>query len=58
MAHYALHKLHIRPSELNEMPTREKAIVYGSILAKLESDKKEQEKLKQIKARANKKKRR
>lgn len=30
-AHFALQRLHIRPSELENMPQRERAIIYASI---------------------------
>lgn len=49
MAHYALQKLHILPSQIALMSPRERAFFYASILQRIESEKKEQEKLKRIK---------
>lgn len=46
MAHYALQKLHILPSVLNNMDDREKAIVYASILTKMKADKEEADRIK------------
>jgi len=41
LAHYALQKLHILPSLLAEMDVREKAFIYASIQARIESEKRE-----------------
>lgn len=46
MAHFALQKLRILPSTLAEMSRRERAFIYASILHRVESEKKEQEKIK------------
>jgi len=46
LAHFALQKLHILPSVLNEMPQREKAFIYASIQIRTEAEKKEAGKLK------------
>ncbi len=47
LAHFALQKLHIRPSVLNEMSQKEKAVIYASIQVRIEAEKKEASKLKQ-----------
>ena len=39
-AHYALHKLKIRPSELLSMEREEKAFIYASIDTVVEAEKK------------------
>lgn len=47
LAHFALQKLHILPSILNEMSQKEKALIYASIQIRVELEKKEAAKLKQ-----------
>ena len=47
LAHFALQKLQITPSTLNEMSQREKAFIYASIQIRTEAEKKEANKLKQ-----------
>ncbi len=47
LAHFALQKLCILPSALNEMSQREKAFIYASIQIRTEAEKKEAGKLKQ-----------
>lgn len=49
MAHYALQKLHIRPSVFAEMEQKEKALVIASIEKRVEDEKKEQDKVKKPK---------
>lgn len=49
MAHYALQKLHIRPSVFVEMEQKEKALVIASIEKRVEDEKKEQDKVKKPK---------
>lgn len=39
-AHFALQKLHIRPSELEAMTQRERAYIYASISLRVEEEKK------------------
>jgi hypothetical protein len=46
LAHYALHQLHILPSELSKMTERERAFIFGSILVKVEQEKREKAKIK------------
>lgn len=46
LAHFALQKLHILPSELESMSQREKAFIYASIQVRIEAEKKEANKLK------------
>lgn len=46
LAHFALQKLHILPSTLAAMDTREKAFVYASIQLRAEEEKKQAAKLK------------
>ena len=45
-AYYALHRLHIKPSEWCAMPRRERAFITACIDLKLEADKKERTKAK------------
>lgn len=45
MAHYALQKLHILPSVLANMSIEEKAVVYGSILTRIENEAKQDNKI-------------
>jgi len=40
-AYYALHKLHIKPSELCSLPRMEKAFITACIDLRVEADKKE-----------------
>ncbi len=47
LAHFALQKLHILPSVLNEMGQKEKAFTYASIQVRAEAEKKEASKSKQ-----------
>ena len=46
MAHFALQKLHILPSELVEMSDRERAFIYASIQLRIEDEKRETDKIK------------
>lgn len=46
LAHFALHKLHILPSELDAMSRREKAFIFASIKLKIEDEKREAARLK------------
>lgn len=41
LAHFALQKLHILPSQLESMSQREKAFIYASIQVRVDSEKKE-----------------
>ncbi|MBD5089359.1 MAG: hypothetical protein HDT30_11225 [Clostridiales bacterium] len=43
-AYYALHKLHIRPSEWCAMETNERAFIIAAIQIKIEAEKKERKK--------------
>ena len=45
LAHVALQKLKILPSVLNELPQKERAFIYGSIMYQAEKDDKERKKL-------------
>lgn len=45
LAHFALQKLHILPSVLEELPERERAFVYASIKQRVEDEKREADKL-------------
>ena len=45
-AHYALQKLHILPSELEQMEQRERAFIYASISLRIEEEKRQAAKLK------------
>ena len=49
VAHYALQKLHILPSQLLNMDIQEKAFVFASIKLRIEAEKKEQDRLKKKK---------
>ncbi|MDU4726397.1 hypothetical protein [Clostridium sp.] len=46
LAHFALQKLHILPSELECMSQKEKAFIYASIQVRVETEKKETDKIK------------
>lgn len=46
LAHFALQKLRILPSQLDSMGRKEKAFIYASIQVRVESEKKEASKLK------------
>ena len=46
LAHFALQKLHILPSQLESMGQKEKAFIYASIQARVETEKKEANKIK------------
>ena len=46
LAHVALQKLHILLSVLEELPERERAFVYASIMQRVEDEKREADKLK------------
>ncbi len=46
MAHFALQKLHITPSELESMDDKERAFIYASIMIRAEEEKKQAEKIK------------
>lgn len=46
VAHYALQKLHILPSQLLNMDEQEKAFVFASIKLRIEAEKEEQRKIK------------
>jgi len=46
MAHYCLHKLHILPDVYDNLEVNVKAVVVGSILTKIEQEKKEEKKAK------------
>lgn len=46
LAHFALQKLHILPSVLEALPEKELAFVYGSILQRVDDEKREADKLK------------
>ena len=39
-AHFALQRLHIRPSQLEDMPQRERAYIYASIDLRVAEEKK------------------
>lgn len=41
MAYYALHKLHILPGRLMELPRSERAFIYASVSVRLEAERKE-----------------
>lgn len=45
-AHVALQKLKILPHTLNELPQKERAFIYGSIMYQAEKEDKEHNKLK------------
>lgn len=49
VAHYALQKLHILPSQLLNMDIQEKAFVFASIKVRIEAEKEEQKKIKRAK---------
>lgn len=46
LAHFALQKLKILPSQLDNMSQKEKAFVYASIQVRVETEKKEENKIK------------
>ena len=46
ICHYALHKLYKYPSEILNLPDRERAFIISSIQQKLEDEKRERDKLK------------
>jgi len=46
LAHFALQKLRILPSQLDNMSQKEKAFIYASIQVKVETEKKEANKIK------------
>lgn len=46
LAHFALQKLKILPSQLDNMSQKEKAFIYASIQVRVETEKKEANKLK------------
>ena len=46
LAHFALQKLKILPSRLESMSQKEKAFIYASIQVRVETEKKESNKLK------------
>lgn len=46
LAHFALQKLKILPSQLENMSQKEKAFIYASIQVRVETEKKESSKLK------------
>ena len=46
LAHFALQKLHILPSQLESMEQKEKAFIYASIQVRVETEKKEANKIK------------
>lgn len=45
-AYYALHKLHMLPSELMGLDNNERAFIYAAIDLKIEAEKRESEKIK------------
>ena len=49
LVHFALQKLHILPSTIANMSKEEKAFVYASIIKRVESEKKEYDKINRIK---------
>ncbi len=51
VAHFALQKLHILPSVLENLPRNEKIFVYASVMVRIEAEKEEAE---EIKRKANK----
>ncbi|MDB1956515.1 hypothetical protein PMY38_09425 [Clostridium tertium] len=46
LAHFALQKLKILPSQLDNMSQKEKAFIYASIQVRVETEKKEVNKIK------------
>lgn len=46
IVHFALHKLKILPSQLDNMGHEEKLLVYASILVRIEDEKKHDEEMK------------
>ncbi|MDU3348926.1 hypothetical protein [Clostridium sp.] len=46
LAHFALQKLKILPSQLDNMSQKEKAFIYASIQVRVETEKKEANKIK------------
>ena len=48
LAHFALQKLKILPSQLDNMSQKEKAFIYASIQVRVETEKKEANKIKAI----------
>jgi len=46
LAHFALQKLKILPSQLDNMPQKERAFIYASIQVRVETEKKEANKIK------------
>ncbi|SHH76294.1 hypothetical protein SAMN02745135_02009 [Caloranaerobacter azorensis DSM 13643] len=50
MAHFALQKLHILPSTLANMSEREKAFIYASIQLRIEEEKRQNDKIKKVRA--------
>lgn len=46
LAHFALQKLKILPSQLDNMSQKEKAFIYASIQVRIETEKKEANKIK------------
>ena len=46
LAHFALQKLKILPSQLDDMSQKEKAFIYASIQVRVETEKKEADRIK------------
>jgi len=46
VAHFALQKLHILPSVLENLPRNERIFIYASIMARIESEKEAEEEIK------------
>lgn len=46
IAHFALQKLHLLPSQIVNLPKEEKIFVYASIIKRIEAEKEEQDKIK------------
>ena len=46
LAHFALQKLKILPSQLDNMSQKEKAFIYASIQVRVETEKREADKIK------------
>lgn len=44
MAHFALHKLHILPGQLLELPREELAFIYASVDIRVEAEREAQKK--------------
>ncbi len=46
IAHFALQKLHLLPSQIVNLSKEEKIFVYASIITRIETEKEEQDKIK------------